>query len=183
MVVSIDQQLLPIFSFAAGFAAKWLADWQQSSRQTRREREARLDARRDRLEQEQISFQRQTLLAAQESSARLMRGMGKAHHADIIAFRLSGKWKKNYLPEGDAEAIRQGIEDIIKYSVRIRDVEARGLLDRFREGSNYVEFVEGPDEADQALLSMSKLYEAVNARIGHVLRSLDDHDLLGVAGK
>jgi hypothetical protein len=48
--------------------------------------------RHDKLFEQRIGFQRQTLLDLQEASMQLARSVAAIHHQDVMAYRSTGKW-------------------------------------------------------------------------------------------
>jgi len=168
--------LLTIVSVVTGFVVKWATDTLEDRRLTKRQREARKEARRDFLQQRQTDFQRQNLLDVQEASMSLMRSAATQHHADTMAFRQTGKWQGHLLPEAVSDDCAAAQRATTTLAVRIRDVEVRRLVDELKGTCVGLTRTTGSDEADRLLASAVRIHDALNRRIGDVLRNLDQED-------
>ena len=90
-------------------------------RETQARREERLAAKEDRRDQ----YQRETLLALQEALAALIRTTATAYLQDKLAYRESGAWHKNYLPDDLAEELREAQSRTALLTERILDDQVR----------------------------------------------------------
>jgi hypothetical protein len=82
--------LATILSVIAGGLLAILAAWIADIRLAARERERRIEERRDHRAIRRDDFQRETLLALQVASQKLLRTAGRIQHLDLMAFRKNG---------------------------------------------------------------------------------------------
>ena len=108
---------------------------------------------------------------------KLIRATGELNHIDLMASRAAGKWIKQLFPdELDNRAFSAGVQ-ITVLGVRVRDKSIRDLLAQLKVHTDGVVFANNQAEAEGSLGRMSDSFAALNARIGEVLRSLDDGDM------
>jgi hypothetical protein len=168
--------LVTILSVLAGFGAKWAGDALDDRRRSRREREARKEARRDLLRQRRSDFQRQTLLDLQEACMKLIRNAAQQHHADIMAFKQTGKWQRHLLPAEVNEAGGEAQRATAVLTVRILDPEIRKLADELKSACAGLGKVDSLATGDGLLEHAGAIHDALNRRIGETLRTLDTED-------
>jgi hypothetical protein len=165
--------LLTILSVVTGFAVKWATDVLEDRRRGRRDREARRDARREFLEQRRSDFQRQSLLELQEAVMLLIRSGGRLHHADVMAFKNTGKWQGHLLPEGVSDEAALAQRATATLMVRVEDEEVRRLVASLKSDTARLGQTADREEADHLMRSAAENHEVLNQRIGELLRSLD----------
>ena len=122
--------LATTMSVIAGGILTMLAALLGDRRITERDRERRLEERHERLLTRRNDFQRQTLLALQEASERLMRNTGASLHQDVVAHRTTGKWQRQQLPHDlSNDHLRLTTETMLLDSW-VREDEVRALAYR-----------------------------------------------------
>lgn len=147
----------------------WVAD----KRLTARERDQRREERFERLEARRNDFQRDTLLALQVASQKLMRVAGAMHQRDLLAFRDTGVWQSQQFGEElSNEHLLQGTETMLLAS-RIADSEARGLANKFREQATIVSYCANENEAENRLMAAADMQALLIERIGQLVREMD----------
>lgn len=168
--------VLPIITLLIGYGTKSISDWIEYKRTTERDREMREAVRRGQMLERRISFQRETLLELQEISIQLARSIGAMHHQDIIAHHKTGKWQKQLYPNDLDEAHRLAQARTTVLGVRVRDELVRELLAQFKQSTVEVTGCGTENEARQHMTDMGSLHDALNERIGEMLRKLDDDE-------
>lgn len=166
----------PVVTLLIGFGTKWIADFAQHRWNARREREARLEQRRDLLRQRAADFQRETLLALQDSSAKLVRATGKSHHQDVLAARAGGAWGRQQLVDNVSDEFFQAQVATSTLRVRVRDDQVRNLALAVSDHCIAATMSTDQRAAERTLLVMSDASIALNERIGELLRNLDDEE-------
>lgn len=164
----------PTVTLLIGFGFKSFTDWLQERRTKHRETETRKSEKRDRLEGQRTEFQRSTLLELQDAVMQLARATGAANHQDVMAFRSSNKWQKQLLTNDLSETVRLGQASTARLVVRVRDETVRGLTAEFKKWCDEATRSESKEAAEHAMATMATTFEALNERIGTVLRKLDD---------
>ena len=102
-----------------------------------------------------------------------MRAAGAAHQHDLMAYKQTGQWQKQLL--GDwSEKLREAHARTSMLVVRIWDASLREQVRRLKMLEVEVSMSQRPSDSERALLSMGELFDECNARIGELLRSLDD---------
>jgi hypothetical protein len=160
----------------AGYGLKSITDLVQHKWSVEKEREARKAARQDQRFERRSTFQRETLLALQDACADLSRATGHMNFLDQMANRTEQTWHRALLPEDLNEGYRLAQVRTMALSVRVRDDTIRDLVGVFRTFSTDTVTATNPAEAEQSLFRMSDAHEALNSRIGQVLREIDDDD-------
>jgi hypothetical protein len=161
-------------SVVAGGALTMFSSWLADHRLTERERERRREERRDRLAARRDDFQRETLLALQTASQKLVRNASQALQHDIASHRKGEKWQKQLLPEGISDDQLSLITETMLLASRIRDDGIRNLSEQLR---NKVSIVgESPNEnfAKQQMQELMIMQIELVGKIGISVRSLDD---------
>ena len=150
-------------------AGGWLSDW----RLTARERERRREERNDRFFERRDEFQRDTLLQLQNASQKLLRNAGAMLHQDIVAYRTSGVWQKQMLPDNLSEdGLKLNTEAMLLAS-RVHDEEVRNLTGKLREEIVTVSLAPGEAEAENRMGRSAEIQRELIERTGHLLRQLD----------
>jgi hypothetical protein len=165
---------LPLLTFVGGFVAKSIQDWLQDRQTAMREREARLEARRDTYFAKRAEFQRETILGIQDVAQKMIRNAGQLSMHDIEWHIRSSLWQEKPLP---AEIDQAGLEQnamMNKLAVRLADGEARRLVQSFRDACTRVGLASKPAYSKSALREAGEQHLELNARLGELLRSLDD---------
>jgi hypothetical protein len=170
--MSSQTEWFPVATLVIGFLTKSLTDLLQDRRTAEREKNARLHARKEANCDRRWTFQRETLLALQESLMELARVTAEVHSSREEAFDKVGSWVK-VIPSEVAEAARQCRSRTTMLIVRVEDDQVRHLGQRFRGASTEVMIAQSKDSAIQHMMAMLNEFETVNKRIGELLRSLD----------
>lgn len=152
--------------------AGWLGDW----RLTKRERERRREERHERFVIRRNDFQRETLLALQTASQKLLRNTGASFHQDVLAYRATGKWQKQQLPGDLSEDHLRLTTDTMLLASRVRDDEVRVLADRLRVEAGAVARSNDEREAESQMVAAATTQGALLQRIGLLVRGLDEAD-------
>jgi hypothetical protein len=170
----MSEWLSTTVTLLAGGALTIIAGWLADRRAWLRDRERRLDERRERFLVRRSDFQRESLLALQDASQRLMRTAGAMHHQDVVEYRTTGKWQRQQFGDDLSNQQLHANTDTMLFTSRIRDDKVRDLADRLRI---YVhEIASSPDEAtaDGRLLVAGNTQQTLIQRIGQLVRELDD---------
>ena len=163
-------------SVIAGGVLTMLAAWLGDRRITERDRERRREERRERLVTRRNDFQRETLLALQDASQKLLRNTGASLHQDVVAHRTTGTWQRQQLPDDlSNDRLRLTTETMLLAS-RVRDDEVRALADRLRTQTAVVGLSSGENEAESRMMAAADTQGALIQRIGEIVRGLDEAD-------
>lgn len=158
----------------AGGVLTMLSAWLADRRLMLRDREKRREERHERLVTRRNDFQRETLLALQNASQKLIRNAGAALVADTLAFRAGGSWRAQKLPDDlDSDILRQMTETLLLAS-RIRNDDVRDLADRLRRHVGEITFASDQNHAENRMAAATETHSQLIARIGQILRELDD---------
>jgi len=168
--------LATTMSVIAGGVLTMLAAWLGDRRITERDRERRSDERRERLVTRRNDFQRETLLALQEASQKLLRNTGASHHQDVIAYRTTGKWQRQQSTDDLSNDFLRLTTETMLLASRVRDDEVRGLADRLRTEASAVNFSIDESEAESCITAAGDTQSALIQRIGEIVRGLDEAD-------
>lgn len=173
----------PVVTLILGFIISAITDWNKDKRDRNRESEARREARRDLLAEHRRTFQRETVLALQESVQDLARGVGAAQHHDEMAYRQTGKWQAVELAEEVDKQIFDANRRTMVLAVRVRDQALRDLLSNFRELAGHVQLaLPTGSDAERRVAATATCREMVSKvplihhRIGEILHNLDDEE-------
>lgn len=148
----------------------WIADKRLSDR----ERERRREERHEKLAMRRADFQRETLLALQAASQKLMRVAAAMHHKDRMAFRKTGAWQKQQLGEDlSNEHLRQTTETKLLAS-RVLDNETREVANEFRKLASTVSICGSEGDAEERLNAAANMQGILIERIGQLVRELDE---------
>lgn len=168
--------LATTMSVIAGGVLTMLAAWLADQRLNERERERRREERRERIVDRRNDFQRETMLALQVAAQQLLRNTGASLHQDSLAYRMTGKWQKQQLPDGlSQDHLRLNTEAMLLGS-RVRDDEVRGLVDQLRSRVVGVSMSSSESEAERHMLAAGETQGALIQRIGQLVRGLDGTD-------
>ena len=165
---------LPIATLVLGYILKSIADVVQHKWTLEKDREARTATRQDKQFERRNTFQRETLLALQETSMDLARMAGQMHHLDTMAFRQTGKWQEQLFSEELAEGHRAAMARANLLAVRVRDDQVRQLVSDFRSCVARAGVCGSQAEGDAVLRATNEVVATLNERIGQILRQLDD---------
>lgn len=157
----------------AGGALTLIAGWLADNRLNRRERERRHEERRERIAIRRSDFQRETLLALQLASQKLIRNTGASLHQDIVAHRTGGQWQRQQLPDGLSDEHLQWTTETMLLASRVRDDEARSLADRLRDQTAKIGFSSNEPEAERRMGEAAMTHAALIERIGLLIREID----------
>jgi hypothetical protein len=165
---------LPVLTLVLGYGLKSISDWVEHRRTSEREREARAATRKDQQVERRIEFQRKTLLELQDTVMDVARTTGSMHVKDLTEYRESGKWQRQLFPEDLAEQNRLAHARMAMLASRVRDDTVRLIVGDFKDAAVKSTMSPAKDESEQALSRMMTAFEALNQRIGELLRLLDD---------
>lgn len=163
-------------SVLAGGALTIVSSWMSDGRSTKRERERRQEDRRDRTTDRRNDFQRETLLSLQGTAQKLMRNAAACFHQDRMAYKKSGTWRLQLLPDNLSDNQLLLMTETMLLASRIRDESTRNLADQLR--SLVAAIVESEDEREAAskMKSMAELQVVLVQRIGKLVREIDEAD-------
>lgn len=167
--------LATALSVIAGGLLTIFAAWLSDRRLTERERNRRREERYERIVTRRNDFQRETLLALQVASQKLLRTTGAMHHLDVMAARTTGKRCKQFPEDLSDDHLHHNTETMLLAS-RVRDDEARSLADQVREYASGVSLSKDEAEASNRMIAAAETQQALVRRIGHLVRSLDEID-------
>ncbi len=157
------------------------ADRQHAALERREDREAERAARgqerHQRLGDEHRAFQRDTLIELQEQVSAYLRLNGKAGHADEMAWKAAGeptdRFLVSQLPEGLSEEINISQRRIQVLPQRVDDDAVRDGVRELVDAANAI--ADPPDKkppASAAKIRLGTVFQALNNRIGEILRTL-----------
>lgn len=163
-------------SVIAGGVLTMFAAWLADRRLSERDRERRREERRERLVTRRNDYQRETMLALQVASQKLLRNTGASLHQDIVAHRTTGKWQKQQLPDDLSNDHLHLTTETMLISSRVRDEEVRTLADRLRDQTSVIGSSCDESEAQGRMLIAADTQQALIRRIGQLVRELDEID-------
>lgn len=163
-------------SVIAGGVLTMLAAWLGDLRVTERDRERRREERLERLVTRRNDFQRETLLALQVASQKLVRNAAASLHQDIVAHRNGGKWQRQQLPDELSEGQLRLVTETMLLASRVRDDEIRALADQLRSEATAVGSSASEREAESRMTTAGETQSTLNRRIGEIVRGLDEAD-------
>ena len=121
-------------------------------------------------------FQRETLLALQDVSQKLLRNTGASLHQDVVAHRATGKWQRQQLPDDlSNDHLRLNTQTMLLAS-RVRDDEVRRLADGLRTQTAVVGLSSDEREAEGRMMAAADTQSALIQRISEIVRGLDEAD-------
>lgn len=170
----MPEWLSTTITLLAGGALTIIAGWLADRRASERERERRMDERRERSLVRRNDFQRESLLALQDASQRLLRSAGAMLHQDVVAHRTTGKWQRQQFGDELSNEQLRAMTDTMLLTSRVRDEKARGLADQLRVQAAAVSSSAGEDQAERAMVVAGDIQQMLIQRIGQVVRELDD---------
>jgi hypothetical protein len=150
----------------------WIAD----KRLTQREREQRREEHHEKLAIRRSDFQRETLLALQVQSQKLLRTTGAMLHQDRLAFRKTGKWQKQQFPDDLSDGYLHQNAEAMLLASRVRDDVTRALTEKLRTQTSVVGLSESEDVAESRMMAAADTHQALLQRIGQLIRDLDEAD-------
>ena len=172
----MPEWLSTTLALVAGGLLTMLTGWVADRRLSARERERREDERRDRLRIRRSDFQRETLLALQVASQKLLRTTGAMNHEDVVAFRSGGRWQRQLYPDELSDGQLQQITEIMLLASRVHDDLARTLAVTLREQCASVGISDNEAQAQSRMTTAASTQQALIERIGHLVRTMDDAD-------
>jgi hypothetical protein len=129
---------------------------------------------RDRVAIRRSDFQRETLLALQTASQKLIRTTGASLHQDIVAHRAGGEWQRQPLPGSLSDDHLHWTTETMLLASRVRDDEVRILSDQLRCQSAKVGLSRNEPEAERQMSEAAITQTALVERIGFLLREIDE---------
>jgi hypothetical protein len=166
----------PVVTLLVGFLASSAIEWFRDRRTLKREREARESMRREKRADRRGDFQRETLLALQDSLLELGRSNGEIYHLDLIAYHRTGEFVRQRISEELNERNRLANGRTSVLTSRVRDVAVREMIQTFSDYANVETMSRDLDEAREAANLGIRLFVKINERIGELLRKLDDDE-------
>lgn len=177
VIIQIMVAAATLLASLGGYLLAGLNERWRDARTLTRELQLRGAERESRRDDETHAFQRDTLLALQDSVQLMARLTGKAMHFDHMQAR-DGKYTQ--LPDGlSDEMLANGIE-VRRLASRVLDAGVRAAVDAFVDESarlsispRYLEGVTGDDLENRAATCVMELndgYEALTAILGEVVR-------------
>ncbi|QKC91025.1 hypothetical protein EB230_23415 [Mesorhizobium sp. NZP2234] len=176
MVGIAPEVWFPIITLGVGAGITALSQKISDTRQLTREREARREQRRETISLRRVEFQRATLLELQERLLDLGRMVTRAQLEDFRALETSGKWRLGKLSEEVNEGCRLAQASVTRLLERVRDDQVRALASSFSEICVSVTLARSKADSDSYYNKMLHTSGELNARLGVVLRSLDDDE-------
>ena len=167
---------LPLITAFMGFASSQVLEWVKDHRAYKRERDARDYARIDKQLEERNRFQFQTLLELQETLTKLVRTIGQVHYIDVMN-SVSGEKRRGSLPSDLNDREFEANLQTIMLGARVRDDSIRESLKLLESHRAQILLVSDINKSTEMMNCVSKIYDDLNARIGQVLRGLDEIDL------
>jgi hypothetical protein len=162
-----------ILAVVAGGVISMASGWLADRRINKRDRERRREERRERMVMRRNDFQRETLLSLQVAAQNLLRTTGASLHQDTLAYRTTGRWQKQQLPELLSDQHLKFVTETMLLASRIRDERVRELADQLR--AKTVQALISSDEAtaNNRLEVASQAQTDLILRIGELVRELD----------
>lgn len=157
----------------AGGALTLIAGWLADNRLNQREHARRNEERRERIAIRRNDFQRETLLALQLASQKLIRNTSASLHQDILAHRTSGQWQRQQLPDDLSDEHLRWTTETMLLASRVRDDEVRSLADQLRDQAARIGLSSSELEAERRLGEAAIVHAALIARIGLLIREID----------
>ena len=166
--------LAATLSVLAGGILTMLSSWIADTRLTERERERRREEQKERRAVRRDDFQRETLLALQVASQKLLRTAGAMHHQDVLAFGRTGKWQRPLFADDlSNEQFQLNVETMLLAS-RVRDEGVRVLAEQFRHRALSVGRSPDEEAGESRMMEAADIQQALLQRIGHLIRQLDE---------
>lgn len=166
--------LTTTMSVLVGGILTMLAAWLVDRRTTERDRERRREERQERMLTRRNEFQRETLLAIQVASQKLLRNAGASLHQDIVAYRTTGQWQRQQLPNGLSDDHLQLTTETMLLASRVRDDKVRELTERLRNQAAGVGISNNEHQGENRIMAAADTQQALIQRIGELLRDLDE---------
>lgn len=122
-------------------------------------------------EEQRKVFQRDTLLRLQDDLHRLLRRTTQIHLSDVAAFRATGKWGSEALPEELSTSHMETVRDVNILTERVAEDALRTELKAFVASLSEITLAPSSDDADRGLTDMHTRAVQVLERIGTALRA------------
>jgi hypothetical protein len=161
-------------SVIAGGALTVISTWIADKRLTERERERRSEEKRERRTIRRDDFQRETLLALQVASQKLLRVTGRMQHLDMVAFRATDQWQRQQFPDGLSDDSLLYTTETLLLASRTRDDEVRKLADQLRECAAQVGMSPNGGVAESRMITAAEIQLALVSRVGQLVREMDE---------
>lgn len=165
--------LATTLSVIAGGVLTMMTSWLADRRLSERDRERRREERRERFADRSNDFQRETLLALQVASQKLLRNTGASFHQDVVAYRASGIWQKQQLPEGLSDDHLRLMTETMLLASRVRDDQVRALAERLRKLVAEVGTSSDEQEAQRRMMAAAEVQSSLLEKVGELVRELD----------
>jgi hypothetical protein len=163
----VPTEVLPFITLIIGWVLSEMGSWFKDQREERARKRMRAEQKLD----QEVNFQRQTLIDLQEQLFELAKITGDFYSEDTIVYKKSGVWGKNY----KEDELNQRQQDIIIraniLTVRVADDQLRYQADRMRSFCTTISIARSPDEADEKFNEVMQLFGELNDHLGKLLRS------------
>lgn len=172
----IENWISTVLTMILGSLLTVITSWVSERRIAERER---IRQRQDRNEKENIwrrEFKRETLLALQVSSQKLLRASAAILHKDEIANRTNGEWQRQQLPERLSDEHLYHLTDTMLLASRVSDIEIRTSADRLRELASAIVRSATEVQAQAQLAIAVETQASLFEKIGCALRDADGAD-------
>jgi hypothetical protein len=135
------------------------------------EREARQSDTAERRNEIRRQFQRETLIALQDSLAAFLRSVGEGLHHDVMHHHTTGEaWGSSLWGEERSNRFTACLAEALKLTARVEDENLRTILLQLRSTASSITGKKSKQEAEATMLRAMELYEATVNRIGEVFR-------------
>lgn len=168
--------LATTMSVLAGGLLTMLAAWLGDRRTTARDRERRREERNERRATRRHDFQRETLLGLQAASQKLLRNTGASLHQDVVAYRTTGKWQRQQLPNDLSNDHLHLTTETMLLASRVQNDEVRALADRLRGQTTVVGQSSDERQAESRMMAAADTQSTLIQQIGRLVRALDEAD-------
>lgn len=117
------------------------------------------------------AFQRETLLALQDTLQQAMRALSRAVHEDYLAERRGATWGSTLLPEPLSEELRATNTRVWALTERVAHDDLRAALSAFQSELAWPAFAASRVEAETKLNQLVGMYRELMSQLGKVLRA------------
>ncbi|SRR5216683_1869088 len=164
---------LPLVTGFVGIVSGITLEWFRDNRAYKRERESRDSGRRDAWIERRNAFQTQTLLDLQDETAKWIRCVREVHFLQTSRSDAVGEWPDIPYPAELGDRLGEATSRTIMFSGRIRDGEVRETFKQLRDELGKVIWASNKSDSERWIRASNTTFEALNERIGVLLRDLD----------
>ena len=159
---------VPVLTLIAGYVLNMAGDWFKDQRAAEREKSQRLQTVQDRRDE----FQRETLKSLQDAihaERSLVATIGILMRNN---YERTKEWSSDFVSKEQAENAINAHTLTIQLGVRVFNDALRAKVIEFREASADIIHAKSVEESKKALDQLTQLMDAINERIGDILRGL-----------